>query len=38
MEVTLRSHLTEFVDHELTRTRRGADGEARPRPHTVSTF
>lgn len=26
-EVTLRSHLTEFVDHELTRTRKGADGE-----------
>ena len=22
-EMTLRSHLTEFVDHELTRTRRG---------------
>lgn len=26
-EVTLRSHLTEFVDHELTRTRKGSDGE-----------
>ena len=26
-EMTLRSHLTEFVDHELTRTRRGSDGE-----------
>jgi len=26
-EVTLRSHLTEFVDHELTRARKGADGE-----------
>lgn len=26
-EVTLRSHLTEFVDHELTRTRKSADGE-----------
>jgi origin recognition complex subunit 2 len=25
--VTLRSHLTEFVDHELTRARKGADGE-----------
>ena len=26
-ETTLRSHLTEFVDHELTRTRKGSDGE-----------
>ena len=26
-EVTLRTHLTEFVDHELTRTRKGAGGE-----------
>ena len=26
-EVTLRSHLTEFMDHELTRARKGADGE-----------
>lgn len=26
-EMTLRSHLTEFVDHELTRTKRGPDGE-----------
>ena len=26
-EVTLRSHLTEFVDHELTRTRKSQDGE-----------
>ena len=25
-ETTLKSHLTEFVDHELTRTKRGSEG------------
>lgn len=26
-ELTLRSHLTEFKDHELVRSRRGLDGQ-----------
>jgi origin recognition complex subunit 2 len=25
-ETTLKSHLTEFIDHELTRTKKGSEG------------